>query len=114
MATQPRRQHFHPPQRRHYVRSFYVAVAIIAVALAIGVAGYHLLNDEAWIDALVDASMILGGMGPVSTLHGDGAKLFASFYALFSGLVFIGAAAVLLAPWVRLLLHRFHTETPPD
>lgn len=108
------KQRFHPPTRRHYVRSVVVAGAVIVIALAIGVSGYRFLNNEAWLDALVDASMILGGMGPVSELHGDAAKWFASGYALFSGIVFIGTAGVLLAPWVHRLLHRFHTDTPPD
>jgi hypothetical protein len=102
------------PQRQHYVRSALIAVAMVTVALILGLCGYHFLNREAWIDALVDATMILGGMGPVSTLNGDGAKLFASFYALFSGLVFIGTAAVLVAPWVHWLLHRLHSDLPPE
>ena len=101
-----------PPQRRHFVRSFVVAGTIVAVAVMIGVAGYHWLNREVWIDALVDATMILGGMGPVSPLVNTVAKLFASFYALFSGLVFIGSAAVLVAPWVHWLLHRLSAD--PD
>lgn len=99
-----------PPQRHHYVRSVVFAASVVAVALAIGVVGYHGLNGEPWIDALVDATMILGGMGPVAPLTNDGAKLFASFYALFSGLVFIGTAAVLVAPWVHRLLYWLHAE----
>src|SRR5690348_11452068 len=78
-----------PPRRAHYLRSTGIASVLILVALAIGVSGYHFLNREPWIDALLDATMILGGMGPVSPMINDGAKLFASFYALFSGLVFI-------------------------
>ena len=103
-----------PPTRRHYIRSVVVAGAMVAFALAIGLDGYHFLNGEAWIDALVDATMILGGMGPVAPLTNAAAKLFASFYALFSGLVFIGSAAVLVAPWVHRLLHRLHSEPPPE
>jgi len=63
-----------------------------------------------WIDSLLNASMILGGMGPVDPLKTDCAKLFASFYALFSGLAFIGIVSVLLAPFVHRMLHRFHAE----
>lgn len=87
---------------------------IIAAALAIGVVGYRVLGGLPWIDSLLNASMILGGMGPVDPLKSDAAKLFASFYALFSGLVFIGVAAVLLAPLLHRFLHRFHLEFDDD
>jgi predicted membrane-bound spermidine synthase len=88
----------------------HVALAIIAVivALGIGVCGYHYLNDLPWVDALVNASMILGGMGPLDPLHTNAAKVFASVYALFSGLVFIALLGVLLAPFIHRLMHRLH------
>jgi hypothetical protein len=98
------------PHQRHFVRSAVVAVVLVTFAVGIGVVGYHYLNGEAWIDALVDATMILGGMGPVSPLTNDAAKLFASFYALFSGLMFIATAAVLVAPWAHRLLHRLNAD----
>jgi hypothetical protein len=98
------------PQQRHFLRSTVVAAVLVTVAVCIGVVGYHYLNDEAWIDALVDATMILGGMGPVAPLTNNAAKLFASFYALFSGLMFIATAAVLVAPWVHRLLHRLDAD----
>jgi hypothetical protein len=63
-----------------------------------------------FIDSLLNASMILGGMGPVDPLRTNGAKIFASCYALFSGLAFIGIVSVLLAPFVHRLLHRVHAE----
>ena len=103
-----------PPQRQHYVRSVVFASIVVATALAIGLVGYHTLNGEPWIDALVDATMILGGMGPVSPLTGTAAKLFASFYAMFSGLVFIGTAALLVAPWVHRLLYWLHADIKED
>jgi hypothetical protein len=103
-----------PPQRQHYIRSALAALVMVTAALIVGLCGYHFLNGEQWIDALVDATMILGGMGPVSLLNNDGAKLFASFYALLCGLVFIGTAAVLVAPWVHWLLHRLHSDLPPE
>lgn len=99
-----------PPRRRAYLRSMALAAAVAGAALAIGVCGYHFLNGEAWIDALVDAAMILSGMGPVEPLTSPAAKLFAAFYALMSGLVLIGTSAILLAPWVHLLLHRLHAD----
>jgi len=91
----------------HHVK---LALAVVAVVLGIGVAGYHYLAHIGWIDALLDASMILGGMGPVSTLETDGAKIFASFYALFCGLVFVGVASLLIAPFAHRLLHSLHME----
>ena len=85
-------------------------MAAIVFSLAIGVVGYHSIAGLPWIDSLLNASMILGGMGPVDRLHTSAAKLFASFYALFSGLMFIGIATVLLAPFVHRLLHRIHYD----
>jgi hypothetical protein len=87
-----------------------LALGLISTALAIGVFGYHFIAKLKWIDSLLNASMILGGMGPVDPLHSNGAKLFASFYALFSGLAFIGIASLLIAPFAHRLLHRFHIE----
>lgn len=92
------------------IRHFALACCLIAVALGIGVAGYYFLGELSGLDALVNASMILGGMGPVDTLHTTSAKLFESFYALFSGLVFIGVATILIAPFVHRLLHLFHID----
>jgi hypothetical protein len=87
-----------------------LALLILTLALGIGVLGYHYLAELEWLDALLNASMILGGMGPVDLLHEPTAKLFASFYALFSGLVFIAAASVLVAPFAHRLLHRLHLD----
>ena len=102
------------PTLQHYFRALCIAGGMVALALIAGMLGYRYLNDEAWIDALVDASMILGGMGPVAELHGTGAKLFASFYAIFSGLFLIGASAVVLSPWVHRLLHTLHADDPAE
>ena len=82
----------------------------VAVALGVGVLGYHFVAHLGWIDSLLNASMILGGMGPVDPLRSAAAKLFASGYALFSGLAVIGIAGVMLAPFAHRLLHRFHIE----
>ena len=87
-----------------------LALFVIAAALGIGVLGYHVLGELNWIDSLLNASMILGGMGPVDPLHSPAAKLFASSYALFSGLAFIGIASLIIAPFAHRLLHRFHLE----
>jgi hypothetical protein len=90
----------------------YVAVAtvLIGAALGLGVLGYHHLGGLPWIDALVNASMILGGMGPVDPIASDAGKLFASFYALFSGLVFISVIGIVLAPAAHRALHLFHLD----
>jgi len=91
-------------------RHFLVGLVVIAIALGIGVAGYHWFGRLSWIDSLLNASMILGGMGPVDPLKSDSAKIFASLYALFSGLAFIGIAGLMLAPFAHRLLHRVHLE----
>ena len=87
-----------------------LACGVIAIVLFIGIAGYHWLGGLDWVDSLLEASMILGGMGPVNPIKTTGAKLFASGYALFSGLVFIGIMGIVLTPIVHRLLHKFHVE----
>ena len=87
-----------------------LALLVISAALCIGVVGYHLLGGLNWIDSFLNASMILGGMGPVDALHSQAAKMFASCYALFSGLIFIGVATLIIAPFAHRLLHRFHLD----
>lgn len=79
-------------------------------ALVIGILGYRLTEGFSWIDALLNASMILSGMGPANELKTNGGKLFASFYALFSGIVFITTAGIVLAPIVHRFLHKFHIK----
>ena len=87
-----------------------VSIGAIAVSLAIGILGYHTIARFSWVDSLLNASMILGGMGPVGELKSDAAKVFASIYALFSGIVFIAVLGMLLAPFVHRLMHRFHID----
>jgi len=91
-------------------RSLGVASALIGLSLMAGMAGYHFLEDLPWIDAFMNAAMILGGMGPVSPVQTFGGKLFAGFYALYSGLIVIVAAGVLFAPALHRMLHEFHAE----
>ncbi len=86
------------------------ALGIIAGSLVLGILGYHFTENLPWIDALVNASMLLGGMGPVNELHTTAGKLFASFYALYSGIVFLVSVGVILAPLYHRFLHRFHLE----
>lgn len=87
-----------------------VSLCIIFTSLGIGVVGYHISEGLSWLDALLNASMILGGMGPVSELHTVAGKLFASTYALFSGVAFLATVGILVAPVAHRLLHRLHLE----
>jgi len=87
-----------------------IAFMVIGVALGIGILGYHFIARFSWIDSLLNASMILGGMGPVGDLPSAAAKVFASFYALFSGLVFISVMGIVLAPAAHRALHLFHMD----
>ena len=87
-----------------------IALALIAVSLVIGMVGYHTLEGLSWIDAFLNASMLLGGMGPVDAPVTFGGKLFAGLYALYCGLAVILVAGVILAPVAHRVLHRFHME----
>jgi hypothetical protein len=91
-----------------------VVTGMVAYSLFMGSAGYHYLGDLPWIDALLNASMILAGMGPVDPIHSTAAKLFASFYALYSGIAFLTMVAVLMAPLVHRFLHKFHLEVSEE
>jgi len=109
-------EHPHAPlvPRRHFVRRWVryggAAGSLIGGALLIGILGYHFLEGMSLVDSLLNASMILGGMGPVNPMQTTGGKLFASVYALFSGVVFLVAVGVFLAPLIHRLFHRFHLD----
>jgi hypothetical protein len=88
---------------------------VLGGSLLVGILGYRLLDDLSWIDAFLNASMILGGMGPVDPLKNDAAKLFAGVYALYSGVVFLVAVGIVFAPLLHRVLHKLHVQTPdPD
>ena len=102
------------PRRAFYARvARYTTLAggIIAGSLGIGMAGYHGLEGMSWVDAFVNAAMILSGMGPASPLQTNAGKVFAGCYALFSGLAFFTAVGVTFAPIFHRLLHKFHLES---
>src|SRR5262249_32220195 len=99
-------QMIHAEGQRRVGHALRPAVAMLGA----GVVGYHYLVDLPWIDALLNASMILGGMGPTDPIRNDIGKLFASVYALLSGLVFVAMCGVLIAPFAHRFLHRFHAE----
>lgn len=95
---------------RRLARRFALAFGIVLPALVIGISGYHGFEGLSLIDSLLNASMILSGMGPVTTPVTVGGKLFASFYALFSGIVFLTVAALVFGPVMHRIMHRFHFE----
>ena len=86
------------------------AMSVILLSLGIGVLGYHEIEHLSWIDALLNASFILTGMGPVDPVRTLGGKLFASAYAIFSGIAFLTTIGILVTPLVHRFLHRFHIE----
>src|SRR5688572_15472689 len=90
------------------------AVAVATVALLVGILGYRWTEDLGWVDAFLNAAMILSGMGEIAPLTTTAGKLFAGFYALFSGLVMIATASFLLAPLAHRLIHRLHLDQPSD
>jgi len=100
--------------RQRVIKSLGFAGVMIGVALALGVIGYHYLGALPWVDAILESAMILGGMGPVATMHSDTVKLFASFYALFSGFVLLSSFSVFTVPWLHRLLHHFHLKVPKE
>ena len=103
-----------PLRRRPFYHRFLLALALsgglVGISLTLGLLGYHFVAGLNWVDSLLNAAMILTGMGPVNTLTSNAAKLFATAYALFSGVVFITATGILLAPIFHRVLHRFHIE----
>jgi len=95
---------------RRIALSLITAGVLVLFALFIGIAGYHWIAGLEWVDALLDASMILGGMGPVNQLTSKSAKVFAAGYALFSGLIFIAVMGIVFSPIVHRMLHKFHID----
>ena len=101
----PRREYY-----RRIVRNIGLGAVVVAVSLGIGMVGYHGFEKLPWIDAFLNAAMILSGMGPVATLQTDAGKLFAGGYALFSGIALISIVGIIFAPVVHRFLHKFHLE----
>lgn len=85
-----------------------VGLLLLGFSLAIGMMGYHFLENLSWIDSLLNASMILGGMGPVNPMQTNAGKFFASFYAIYSGVILLASVGVLAAPIFHRFLHHFH------
>ena len=92
------------------VRHVGYVLEITAVSIALGMAGFHFLAQQTWLDAFVNAAMLLGGMGPVGEIQSTAGKLFGGFFALYAGLFFITSFAILAAPVIHRLLHKFHAD----
>ena len=101
------------PRKKFFLRLLYhwlAGTVVLVVSLGIGMIGYHGFENLSWLDSLLNASMILGGMGPVNQLMTGGGKFFASMYALFSGMVFLGVAGIIAAPIFHRFLHLMHMD----
>ncbi len=113
-------EHYQRPllNRRKFVsrqiRYLIFSLVILIFSIGIGLVGYHVFGKLSWIDSFLNASMILTGMGPVDHLDSNDGKLFAAFYALFSGVAFLTFVAVLFAPIYHRFLHRFHLSVEDD
>jgi hypothetical protein len=107
-----RHERLAPPEvfRKRLIRSGSVGTIMVVISLAVGMAGYHFLEQMDWLDAFVNASMILSGMGPLMSPGTVGGKLFAGIYAIYSGLAVLVIAAIAFAPVVHRVLHRFHIQ----
>lgn len=101
------------PKKDYYSRLFgnlFWGMVILIGSLCVGILGYHFTEGISWLDSLLNASMILTGMGPVDVMRTTSGKLFASFYAIFSGVVFLTTIAFILAPAAHRFLHKFHLD----
>ncbi len=98
---------------RRILNSAWMAFAIVSIALVGGVFGYHTIAGLNWVDSILEASMILGGMGAITPMPSDAAKLFASAYALMSGFIIVTTTGIILAPFLHRLMHHFHGPHPP-
>lgn len=95
---------------KRFLRNLVIGIGITLLSLFIGMLGYHHIEKMSWVDAYVNAAMILSGMGPVKELKTDAGKIFAGSYALFSGIIFLIVMAIIFAPVIHRFLHQFHIE----
>ncbi len=106
------------PHPKHFLnkllKNFFLAMGLIVFSLCIGMIGYHSTMNLGWTDSLLNASMILTGMGPVDKAETDTAKIFASCYAIYSGIAFLSSIAFLFIPILHRFLHKFHLDIEED
>ena len=95
---------------KRIIASLGIALVLIFCSLTIGIVGYHSIAGFNFVDSFLEASMILGGMGPVKEMPSDGAKIFAALYALFSGLILIALMGIILSPVAHRIMHKFHVD----
>jgi Co/Zn/Cd efflux system component len=100
--------------RRRILKSFLFGMFILFISLMIGIVGYHFTGNIPWIDSLHNAAMILSGMGPVVEIKSVSGKIFSTFYALFSGVIFITNIGVILAPAIHRFFHQLHVQAPAN
>lgn len=99
---------------QHMLRKSLIGIALIVIALFIGMLGYHGFEQMPWVDAFMNASMILSGMGPATTLNTNAGKIFSGCYALFSGLAFIAIVVIMLSPLIHAFFRKIHLETAKE
>jgi hypothetical protein len=128
LLLHPGRNHYSAPVFEHrsspllprqaFIRRMWrcalLGAGISVATLMVGMGGYHFLEGMDWADAFANASMILAGMGPLGNLNTSPGKIFAGFYALFCGLIFVTVVTILLAPIFHRALHKFHLEKGSD
>lgn len=114
MGTRQAKRLIKPASFQHMIHNGLLGLILIVTALYIGMLGYHLSEGMSWIDSFLNASMILSGMGPVQTLKTTAGKLFAGFYALFSGLAFIAIVVIILSPVIHRFFRKIHLESIKD
>lgn len=102
------------PHHKHFLnklaKNFFIALGLLAVSLFIGMLGYHVTMGLGWVDSLLNASMILTGMGPVDKAETNTAKIFASLYAIYSGVAFLSSVAFLFIPILQRVVHKLHLD----
>jgi hypothetical protein len=112
-VTAPASPHVLAPLSRFYARvwrAFALSGSLIGGTLLVGTVGYHLIDDFSWLDAFHQSSLLLSGMGPVKENTSVAGKVFDSLYALFCGVILLGATGIMFTPVIHRILHRFHIE----
>lgn len=99
---------------KRLIRSFFFGIGVICLSLFIGIYGYHYFEEMSWLDAYLNASMILSGMGPVDPLKTTAGKAFAGLYALFSGIIFLVIIAIIFAPLFHRFFHKLHLDNKKE